>query len=109
MKAVFFICIFQRCIFVFGLDINDCQPQPCQNNGTCTDLVNDYQCDCVAGFNGTNCENSKHIIPVCKNGETYIDVSSAVWLMYYDIDDRWGSKCHIEHLRAKLDRYLFPL
>lgn len=42
-------------------DIDDCQPDPCRNNGTCTDLVNDYQCDCVAGFNETNCENSKHL------------------------------------------------
>ena len=41
------------------LDIDDCNPDPCQNNGTCTDLVNDYQCDCVSGFNGTNCDNSK--------------------------------------------------
>ena len=43
----------------FFLDIDDCQLQPCQNNGTCQDRVNDYTCDCVLGFNGTNCENSK--------------------------------------------------
>ena len=42
-----------------SLDIDDCQPQPCQNNGTCHDLVNDYTCGCVEGFNGTKCENSK--------------------------------------------------
>lgn len=41
-------------------DINDCQPDFCENNGTCIDLVNDYRCDCVAGFNGTICENSKY-------------------------------------------------
>ena len=49
------------------LDIDDCQPEPCQNNGTCTDLVNDYSCDCVAGFNGTNCENSKLICLFCSS------------------------------------------
>lgn len=43
-------------------DINDCLSGPCQNNGICTDLVNDYRCDCVAGFDGTNCEDSKHYI-----------------------------------------------
>ena len=34
------------------------QPHPCQNNGTCHDLVNDYRCECIVGFNGTNCEKS---------------------------------------------------
>lgn len=48
-------------MFLIHTDIDDCLPYPCQNNGTCTDLVNDYHCDCVAGFNGINCENSKYI------------------------------------------------
>ena len=50
---------FSKYIFNISLDIIDCHGQPCQNNGTCHDLVNDYRCDCVAGFNGTNCDNSK--------------------------------------------------
>lgn len=51
---------FHNKLSLLYTDINDCQPDPCENNGTCIDLVNDYQCDCVAGFNGINCENSKH-------------------------------------------------
>ena len=39
-------------------EINECIPDPCQNKATCTNLVNDYNCTCVLGFNGTNCENS---------------------------------------------------
>jgi len=27
-------------------NINDCSPNPCQNGGVCTDLVNDYLCTC---------------------------------------------------------------
>lgn len=46
--------------FLSYTDINDCQPDSCENNGTCIDLVNDYRCDCVAGFNGTICENSEY-------------------------------------------------
>ena len=42
-------------------DINECIPDPCQNGGSCTDVVNDYNCTCVLGFNGTNCENSTSI------------------------------------------------
>ena len=40
-------------------DTDDCYPNPCLNNGTCTDGVNDYKCTCVPGFAGKNCSNSK--------------------------------------------------
>lgn len=48
-------------LIVKPTDIDDCLPNPCQNNGTCTDLVNNYKCYCVTGFDGTNCEKSKKI------------------------------------------------
>ena len=35
-------------------DIDDCADQPCQN-GTCIDAVNDYACNCTAGYTGKNC------------------------------------------------------
>ena len=40
-------------------DINDCDPNPCKNNGTCIDALNGNSCECVAGFNGSDCEISK--------------------------------------------------
>lgn len=40
-------------------DIDECSDNPCQNNATCTDLINKYQCQCADGFNGTNCDISK--------------------------------------------------
>ena len=45
--------------YISLLDIDECIPEPCQNNGTCTDQINGYECQCDPGFNGTNCENSK--------------------------------------------------
>ena len=36
-------------------DIDDCAVQPCQNGGNCTDAVNNYTCNCVAGYSGKNC------------------------------------------------------
>ena len=41
-------------------DIDDCADQPCQNGGNCTDAVNDYTCNCVAGYSGKNCSVSEY-------------------------------------------------
>ena len=41
-------------------DIDDCDDQPCQNGGNCTDAVNDYTCNCVAGYSGKNCSVGKY-------------------------------------------------
>ena len=39
------------------IDIDDCTPNPCENGGKCVDGVDDYECDCVAGFTGDDCED----------------------------------------------------
>ena len=36
-------------------DIDDCADQPCQNGGNCIDAVNDFTCNCAAGYSGKNC------------------------------------------------------
>ena len=36
-------------------DIDDCADMPCQNGGTCIDAVNNYTCNCAAGYTGRNC------------------------------------------------------
>ncbi|WAR07582.1 TR11B-like protein [Mya arenaria] len=39
-------------------DTDDCALMPCMNNGTCTDLVNDFNCTCPGGISG-NPESSQ--------------------------------------------------
>ena len=57
-------------------DVNECSSSPCENNGTCSDLVDRFRCVCVRGFTGTKCEtgaSSLHVyyffpITFCGNG-----------------------------------------
>ena len=44
----------------FTKDTNECDPDPCHNGGTCIDAMNDYSCECIPGFEGKNCAESKY-------------------------------------------------
>ncbi len=36
-------------------DVDDCDPNPCENEGVCRDGTNSYSCTCAAGYAGLNC------------------------------------------------------
>ena len=40
-------------------DIDECASGPCSNGGACTDLVDRFTCDCVAGYDGITCDSGK--------------------------------------------------
>ncbi|TKR93116.1 hypothetical protein L596_007632 [Steinernema carpocapsae] len=46
------------------IDIDDCNPNPCLNGGTCTDKVNAFECSCVTGTTPPICEDT---IDDCKS------------------------------------------
>ncbi|CAC5379533.1 unnamed protein product [Mytilus coruscus] len=36
-------------------EVDRCDPNPCQNNGSCTDFKDTYNCTCATGWKGENC------------------------------------------------------
>lgn len=40
---------------VFVSDINECESNPCINNGHCVDNVLSYSCVCAPGYTGVTC------------------------------------------------------
>lgn len=51
-------------------DIDECQPSPCHNGGTCHNLVGGFSCTCPEGFTGMACERDVNecLSSPCKNG-----------------------------------------
>jgi hypothetical protein len=57
------------------VEINECEPNPCHNGGTCADFPAAYNCTCPLGFAGTNCEiniDNCEENP-CRNGGRCVD------------------------------------
>ena len=64
MKEIWIIhaCCYYAFVEIYRFSVTDtdeCADNPCENNGTCVDLVNAYDCICAAGFNDSNCTNSR--------------------------------------------------
>ena len=46
---------------LFSIDINECDTNPCQNGGTCLDGKASYSCECMAGYEGDDCETGDRL------------------------------------------------
>ena len=42
-------------------DIDECVNHTCKNGGSCVDGVNNYSCNCLAGFTGDRCETGRYL------------------------------------------------
>ena len=56
-------------LFLPYLSQDSCNPNPCENGGTCkrNDDDSGYKCQCKGGFSGTNCEDGKTAYSIFKN------------------------------------------
>ena len=61
-------------MWFLGVDFDECNSQPCQNNAQCYNQPGRFQCVCRAGFYGPMCENGKLID---KSGPIFMALLSA--------------------------------
>lgn len=54
-----YVTIYRFKVICIQTEIDECAMNPCENNGTCTDLIADYYCDCEPGFTDKNCSVGK--------------------------------------------------
>ena len=59
-NILYSIILIRSLHIIFVLDVDDCMPNPCENDGNCTDGVNEYLCACVPGYTGADCETGQH-------------------------------------------------
>ena len=43
--------------------VEQCKPNPCKSQGSCTDLWSEYKCSCHRPFLGPSCQYSKFASP----------------------------------------------
>ncbi|XP_078373616.1 uncharacterized protein LOC144657178 [Oculina patagonica] len=62
-------------VIIIDNDVDECFPNPCQNEAKCQDGDNSYNCICSAGYTGHNCDTDVDdcASDPCKNNGTCID------------------------------------
>ena len=59
-------CCKSHTLFLHTLVLLDCEQNPCENGGSCTRHINDYNCTCPSGYGGYLCEDQcKKSIAIC--------------------------------------------
>ena len=69
IHGITFCNIHCICFCHFFSDINECESNPCHNQGTCRDEVNGHSCKCPQGYTGITCDKGivKPINMACVN------------------------------------------
>ena len=44
------------CVYIYITEIDHCDPYPCVNEGVCFNMADGYNCECMDGYEGTDCE-----------------------------------------------------
>ncbi|CAH3047115.1 unnamed protein product, partial [Porites lobata] len=79
--------------------VDFCSSNPCLNNGTCTSLTSDFQCQCTPGWQGKDCSKGWYNIPLQNARESNLLFRSillcfTVKLPCYDSPCKNNGTCH---------------
>ena len=87
-----------------SININDCEPNPCQHDGTCIDKINDFYCDCSTikkPWTGRHCEKPADgcLHSPCGTPEQH-QTCETDWTSHSGIECHcnpgwWGNRCEI--------------
>jgi hypothetical protein len=79
-------------MFLFILDVDDCDPNPCLNHGKCVDAVDDYICECPRGFVGENCDESKELFVTKLTSKRADFVSISLFDYFVSFQEFWNAR-----------------
>ena len=88
-------------------EIDECEISPCNNGANCTDLVNDYKCECLPGFQGKDCDINidECASQPCQHNSTCIDQVNRLLSDYSSLFCVCFRKGHYQDWRTFLRRY----
>ena len=82
-----FTLLLYNCTHVFlWTYVNQCASNPCQNDGTCVDIINSYKCKCAIEYTGTSCEIGKKRVYLI----IYLTLTIQLILRYYVTNTSMG-------------------
>lgn len=72
---------------------------PCQNGGTCNGNSTQYECNCLLGYTGTNCEQSNYLDTV--------ECRKFYYICYFFLEVQLRNDVHFDgNGYLEIDRYL---
>ena len=67
-----------------------CNPDPCENGGTCTEGEDTHVCICVEGYEGVNCQTSRHLHTLHLHLTKYTNNLYNIYTMLDQRQRRWA-------------------
>ncbi|XP_072017351.1 hyalin-like [Amphiura filiformis] len=86
-------------------DGNDCDPNPCYNDGSCGDGFHSFNCTCPSGYTGVTCliEINECLSSPCQNGASCVDGIDS--FTCYCLNGFDGETCSIDVASPEISCY----